>query len=216
MATPGIDYPEDRSVLDVKAVSRDDVLTSFVEEATGGELVVSVGEDSQRRRVRLDVGERLELIWRGPEELRSMPVELVEVRTGDSPTWRLRVVGPASRGQRRNAVRAPMSVPIELGLGDDLLVGATLDLSEGGSHCLLGGKPNTTTQTVEVGSVLPVTVDLDGTRVAAKAEVIRRHPREDDRIELSLRFVGLGERREDTIRRRVFAELRDLRSRGLI
>jgi c-di-GMP-binding flagellar brake protein YcgR len=145
-----------------------------------------------------------------------MPVELVEVRTGDSPTWRLRVVGPASRGQRRNAVRAPMSVPIELRLGDDLLVGATLDLSEGGTRCLLGRKPNTTTQTVEVGSVLPVTVDLDGTRVAAKAEVIRRHPREDDRIELSLRFVGLGERREDTIRRRVFAELRDLRSRGLL
>jgi hypothetical protein len=216
MATPGVDYPEDRTVLDVKAVSRDDVLTSFVEQATGGELVVSVGEDAQKRRVRLDVGERLELVWRGPEELRSLPVELVEVRTGDAPTWLLRVVGPASRGQRRNAVRVPMSVPVELGAGEGMLVGATLDLSEGGTRCLLNGKPGTATRTVEVGSVLPVTVDLDGNRLAAQAEVIRRHPRDDDRTELSLRFVGLGERREDIIRRRVFAEMRDLRSRGLI
>jgi hypothetical protein len=216
MGTPGVDYPEDRTVLDVKAVSRDDVLTSFVEEATGGELVVSVGEDSSKRRVRLDVGERMELIWRGPEELRSLPVELVEVRSGDSPTWRLRSVGPASRGQRRNAVRAPMSVPIELGAGNAVLVGTTLDLSEGGTHCLLAAKPGVEPPSVEAGAVLPVTVDLDGDRLTAKAEVIRRHLREDDHTELSLRFVGLGERREDLIRRRVFAELRDLRSRGLI
>ncbi|PWW21585.1 PilZ domain-containing protein [Geodermatophilus normandii] len=215
MGTPGVDYPEDRSVLDVKAVSRDDVLTSFVEEATGGELVVSVGEDSSRRRVRLDVGERMELIWRGPEELRSLPVELVEVRTGESPSWRLRVVGPASRGQRRSAVRTPLSVSVELGAGDALLSGASVDLSEGGMRCILGGRQEAAAA-LEVGSVLPVTVDLDGTRVSAKAEIVRRHPREDDRAELSLRFVGLGEKREDLIRRRVFAELRDLRSRGLI
>ncbi len=216
MAIPGIDHPEDRSVLDIKASSRADVLTSFVEQASSSELVVTVGEDAQRRRVRLDTGEHLELIWRGPEELRSVPAQLVEVVTGDSPTWRLKIVGPASRGQRRSAVRAPMSVPMELTAGGQVLPGTTIDLSEGGTHCLLTGKAGTAGPEIEVGGVLDVVVDLDGHRLATKAEVIRRHPREDDHTELSLRFVGLGEKREDLIRRHVFAALRDLRSRGLI
>jgi hypothetical protein len=216
MATPGVDHPEERAVLDLKASSRSDVLISFVEEVSGSELVVSVGEDAQKRRVRLDIGEQVELIWRGPEELRSLPAQLVEVVAGDSPTWRLKVVGPASRGQRRSAVRAPMSVSIEVALGERVLVGTTVDLSEGGTRCLLTGRPGVAKPEIEVGAVLPVVVDLDVDRLTVKAEVIRRHAREDHHSEWSLRFVGLGEKREDAIRRRVFAELRDLRSRGLI
>ena len=215
MATPGIDYPEDRSVLDIKAVSRDDVLTSFVEEATGGELVISVGEDSARRRVRLEPGEALELVWRGPEELRSVPAVLLDVHGGDAPTWRVRISGPSSRGQRRAAVRAPLTVALTVRAGGASRTGTTLDLSEGGTHCLLDGDPDRT-GALEVGSVVHVALDLDGRSVACKAEVIRRHPREDRRPELSLRFIGLPERDEDDVRRRVFAELRDLRSRGLI
>jgi PilZ domain-containing protein len=215
MATPGVDYPEDRSVLDVKAVSRDDVLTSFVEEATGGELVVSVGEDASRRRVRLEPGEVLELVWRGPEELRSVPAVLLDVRGGDTPTWRVRIAGPSSRGQRRSAVRAPMTLALTVHAGGSRRSGATLDLSEGGTHCLLDGEPDRS-GALEVGSVVHVSLDLDGRSLAAKAEVIRRHPREDKRPELSLRFIGLPERDQDDVRRRVFAELRELRSRGLI
>ncbi|MGR7025155.1 flagellar brake protein [Geodermatophilus sp. URMC 62] len=214
MSTPGVDHPEERSVVDVKAVSPDDVLLSFVEEASASELVLSVGTDAAQRRVRLEPGEHLELIWRGPEELRSVPAELVAVSTGDDPTWRVRTVGPASRGQRRAAVRAPLAVPLELKVGGTVLRGATLDLSEGGSRCLLaaGGEQ----PAVEAGTVVPVTVDLDGDRLTVDAEVVRHHPREDDRTELSLRFLRIGEKREDTIRRRVFAELRDLRSRGVM
>jgi hypothetical protein len=39
MSTPGVDHPEERSVVDVKAVSRDDVLLSFVEEASASASV---------------------------------------------------------------------------------------------------------------------------------------------------------------------------------
>ena len=215
MATPGVDHPEDKTVLDVKAVSRDDVLMSFVEEANGEELVISVGQDASRRRVRLEPGETLELVWRGPEELRSVPAELLDVRGGDSPTWRIRITGPSSRGQRRAAVRAPLAVPVEVHAGGTRRAGTTFDLSEGGTRCLLDGEPDRT-GALEVGSVVRVGVDLGGRALAVEAEVIRRHPREDKRPELSLRFIGLSEKDEDAIRRRVFAELRDLRSRGLI
>jgi hypothetical protein len=217
MATPGVDYPEERAVLDVKASSRPDVLLSFVEQVSGEELVLSVGEDAQRRRVRLDSGEHLELIWRGPEELRSLPAQLVEVVGGTAPTWRLKIVGPASRGQRREAVRAPVSVPVEIAVNHRVLAGTTIDLSEGGALCLLRSRIGADRPAVEVGDVLSLTVDLDGEPLTTSAEVIRHHRRwRDGHTELSLRFVGLGERGEDAIRRRVFAELRDLRIRGLI
>jgi hypothetical protein len=66
-------------------------------------------------------------------------------------------------------------------------------------------------QQVEVSLALE-----DGEPVRAKAEVVRRHPRTDRRVEVSIRFVGLPERDEDRIRARVFTELRVLRSRGAL
>jgi hypothetical protein len=214
MATPGVDYPEDRTVLDVTAVGRDDVLTAFVEEAGDGELVLSVGEDASCCRVRIEPGESLQLVWRGPAELRAVPVELAEVSGGASPTWRVRITGPSSRGQRRSAVRAPLAVPVHVVAGGQRREGRTLDLSEGGVHCVLQGEQDRT-GALEVGSVVDLTVELDGRSLTARGEVTRRHPREDLRPELSLRFVDLTERDEDDVRRLVFATLRHLRARGL-
>ncbi len=52
--------------------------------------------------------------------------------------------------------------------------------------------------------------------VTCLSEISRLHPRDDSRVELSLRFIGLSEHVQDDIRRRVFARLRDLRQRGLL
>jgi hypothetical protein len=203
-------------VVEVKATSRAEVLTSFVEQVGSGELILAVGTDASQRRVRLESGERLELLWRGPEGLRALPVELVGVEHGEAPTWRVRPAGPASRGQRRAAVRAPVSVPVELGVESQVLPGTSVDLSEGGMRCILSSATATAKHSLEAGSVVPVAIELAGRRLACQGEVVRRHPRTDERAELSLRFVGLVEKQEDAIRREVFAQLRDLRSRGLI
>jgi PilZ domain len=230
---PGIDFPDERTAVDVQTGSRDDVLVSFVEKAAGEELVLSVGQDSSHRRVRLDPGEFLDLLWRGPEELRAVPAVLVAVDAGITPTWRVRMTGPATRGQRRAAVRAPLGFPVEMSAGESLFQGRTLDLSEGGVRCLLrpvsdsaaaaeptaspdGGTVQQPSPSVEIGTVATVTMHLDGDRIACQAEVVRRHRRDDQGIELSLRLIDLGERREDVIRRHVFAGLRELRSRGLL
>jgi hypothetical protein len=251
-AVPGVDYPEVREPVDVQAASRGDALTSFVHEAGDGRLVLTVPVDRTGRRVRVDVGEYVQLVWTGPEGLRALPVELVEVIPGDEPHWRVKPIGPSTRGQRRNAVRAPMSLPVELLVGEVQLIGETVDVSEGGLRCLfrpVGGTATsdrgpglagacsvTTTPSddaapadgesaapsgrveVPVGSQHDVALTLGSqeTPVRSKAEVVRRHPRTDRRIEVSLRFVGLAERDEDRIRARVFTELRVLRSRGLL
>jgi hypothetical protein len=231
----GHDYPEERTAVDVRAASRGDVLLSFVERVADSELLLSVGQDKTQRRVRLEPSERLELIWRGPEDLRSAPAELISVDGvgSDAPMWRVRLTGPAARGQRRAAVRAPLMVPMSICVDNRNREAVSVDLSEGGVRCLLDDdatahlqRSDTATGDVEptssvdkwleVGKVVAITVDLEQEQISCEAEVIRRHHRADRRKELSLRFIGLGEYREDMIRRHVFAGLRDLRARGLI
>jgi hypothetical protein len=236
---PGVDYPEEKMPIDVRAASRGDTLLSFVEAVENGELVVSVGEDRHRKPVRLEPGEHLELMWRGPDELRAVPAELVAVETGNRATWRVRPAGPAGRGQRRAAVRAPMDYRVTLSSAAQTLEGVSLDLSEGGVRFLLDdaveepaeagavkdpaaeseptGADAATDVRLEVGSIQQVTVWFDDRdHVTAKGEVIRHFPREDKREEVSIRFIGLPEKMEDLIRARVFARLRDLRARGVL
>jgi hypothetical protein len=236
---PGIDYPEEMSPVDVLAASRGDALMSFVEKARDGELLLTVGHDRLKRPVRLEPGERLEVVWKDAAELRSVPAELVGVQTSGEPRWLVRTVGPAARGQRRAAVRAPLAFRVCIVVGDHTLEGRTLDISEGGLRCLLDSPPTTDdgatagdpgqggdtgaapaqapARAPEVAAVVPVTVWFDGRdHVSAKGEVVRHHPREDGREELSIRFIGLPEKMMDLIRREVFTGLRDLRARGLV
>jgi hypothetical protein len=263
----GVDYPETKEPVDVQCASRGDALTSFVEDSGNGPLTLTVPVDRSGRRVRIDVGEYVQLVWKGPEGLRSLPAELEEVLPGVEPHWRVRPMGPSTRGQRRNAVRAPMSLSVEALVGRTQLIGETFDLSEGGLHCLfhpVGGTstrdagtdaaPAATPTTpatspaahgpvppapsgdapagetpagdaaapgdhtdLPVGSHVEVSLALeDGEPIRVRGEVVRRHPRTDRRVEVSIRFLGLSERDEDRIRARVFTELRVLRSRGVL
>lgn len=236
---PGVDFPEERTVVDLLATSRGDVLISLVESADPTEIVVSIGEDRSRRRVRLEAGEHVEVIWRGPEELRSLPTELIAAEL-HPPQWRLRPVGPSTRGQRRSAVRAPLSLQVQMTVGEDQLRGLTVDVSEGGIRVLFAPRdpagttaPGTPAEQpaaerlqdggsdagnpLRSGAVLPMVVRLeDGDEIPCRGEVIRQIPRQDRGIELSLRFVDLPEKTQDLLRRHVFAGLRSLRARGML
>lgn len=221
---PGTDHPEQRGIVDLLVADRGDALISWVERVEGQELVVTAGQDRSQRRVRLEPGQRVEMVWRGPTELRSLPTELVAVEGG---CWRLRATGPAARGQRRAAVRAPLSLVVRVGSGTATVTGNSVDISEGGFRAVfpappasdaapLPGEAESPAVDWQVGDVIDVVVELEPGEVRTGAEVTRRHPREDDHRELSVRFIGLPEREEDQIRARVFAGLRDLRRRGLV
>jgi len=234
---PGVDFPEQRDVLDVVVSGRGEVLVSWVESADDREVVVTVGEDRDRRRATLPVGERLELVWRAASELRSLPVELTAVDVGATPVWRLRPTGPVTRGQRRSAVRAPLSLPVCMTVGTVEVVGTTVDLSEAGTRVLFedasagrtdpidGNDPEPATEDApeagtgdgvpDAGAVVSLRLSLAEGDVVCQAEVIRQIRRQDHRPELTFRFIGLREKTEDLIRRQVFAELRSLRARGL-
>jgi hypothetical protein len=211
---PGRDYPETKAVVDIQIASREDLLISWVEAGSPTELTLTVAQDRAQRRIRLDVGETLHLLWNGPDELRAMPAELIAVKDdGDEQLWHLRPLAPATRGQRRNAVRVDMTLPLSATTSDGtVLSGTTLNLSE---HGLLG-LVELSGRRPEVGDVLTFAFDVEPIPMSSRAEVIRAQSRPEGRIELAVRFIGLPERHQDLIRARVFAELRTLRSRGLI
>jgi hypothetical protein len=229
--TAGSDYPEDRSPVDVLAASRGDALMCFVEQIADDELVVTIGRDRGGQPVRLQHGERVELVWKDAGELRSLPAELTGAETAPEEVWRLRPVGPATRGQRRAAVRAPMPFRAVLEYGAVTAEGTTVDVSEGGVRASFAHAGRARAARVsdlreaaadeshapEVGSVVNLTVWFDERQhVSAKAEVIREHHHDDLKTELSLRFIGLPEKMQDLVRYEVFAGLRKMRARGLI
>jgi PilZ domain len=237
---PGIDFPEDRSPVDVLAASRGDAVMCFVEEIKDDELLLTVGQDRFGRPVRIQPGERLELVWKDGGELRSLPAELTAIDTAPLALWHISPAGPAARGQRRAAVRAPLPFRAVLQYGEVTAEGTTLDVSEGGIRAWFDlsavaiPAPDAAPEGVdgpaeeaaeeaadprapELGAVVTLTVWFDDRQqVTSQAEVTRHHDRADRRTELSLRFIGLPEKMQDLVRREVFAGLRDLHARGLL
>ena len=140
---PGTDYPEVRTVVDLLLSSRPDAMISWVEAAHSTELVLAPAEDRTRQARRLAVGERMDVVWRGPDNLLSLPAELVAVESGADPVWHLRPLGPAIRGQRRASVRAPMITPVLFEGSAGPVPGTTLDVSEGGLRVLLDARAAT-------------------------------------------------------------------------
>jgi len=246
LEVPGIDHPEERGVVELLLDDRGVVLISWVERVEGKEIVVTAGRDRNQRSARLDVGDRVEMVWKAPEELRSLPTRLVAIeKSGDDTHWRLCATGPAVRGQRRAAVRAPIPLEVRATKGRTTLTGTTVDISEGGFQSVFrpvrpdgngsgpGARPAGAVPAAagagdavaedavaatgfQVADVLDVTVLLDPGELRARAEVIRVHQRQDDLSEVSARFISLHEKAQDVIRARVFAGLRDLRQRGLL
>ncbi|GAA4730115.1 hypothetical protein GCM10023328_06160 [Modestobacter marinus] len=210
----GDDRPEVNTVVDLELAEQATALLSWVREAGPDQLVLVAGQDDERRPVRLAADEALTVVWKGADGLRALPVEFVAVRLGGpEPLWEVRPTGPTVRAQRRDAVRSALVVPVCVTLPGGDLAGATLDLSEGGCRCAVEARPGVR---AEVGTVVPVALQLDGERIRTEAEVVRALPLAGERVQLSLRFIGLGERQEDRIRALVFAELREQRRRGLL
>jgi PilZ domain len=220
-------HPAHDSVVELISASRGDTLMSWSEGLHEGDLLVTAPLDQSQRPVSLAVGEHLEVVWRGADGLRALPVVLTAAESGERSRWRLSSVGVVRRGQRRDAVRAPLTIPVRIGPEPTPVTGTTLDVSEGGLRCVLDKAQQPTRvppdgdgaagpSPARVGDVVRVAALFPDFTVTCLAEVTRHHEREDPRLELSLRFIGLTENQEDLIRRRVFARLRELRHRGLL
>lgn len=215
MGVPGVDFPETRDMVDVMVPGRGEVLVSRVETGGDSDIVVTAGETRHQRRLSLPVGERLELVWKGPEDLRSLPVELVALLPGETPLWQLRPLGPSTKGQRRSAVRAELAVPFSLRHKTHEAAGTTIDVSEGGARGVFSTPTDVKdadsafVQDLEPGDQVAVRLGFDDGEMSCQAEVVRRfQQRPDHRPEVTFKFVGLSEKDADRVRAQVFVQLR--------
>lgn len=218
------DYPEIGAIVDLIPASGGDAYMSWIDDVRDEVLVASVPRDLARRPKALAVGEQIEVIWKTSGALRCLPVVLAEMELGEGPHLCLRPTGAVKRGQRRDAVRAPLRLPVVIGTGASAVNGTTLDVSEGGLRCTLKGpRPRSGASeqvrpdsALRVGDVVRVSASFPDLAITCLSEITRRELHQDSPIEISLRFIGLAEHVQDALRRRVFARLRELRQRGLI
>lgn len=205
---PGVDHPEEQTEADVSLTGRGISVSTRVELVTGDVVVVrpSAGEYVEQAVVRPN--DVVEIYWKAKDTRRAVPAEVVDVETGTVVRWRLRTTGPAEESQRRNAVRGRVGVPVTAGIGAIELSGETVDLSENGMRAQFEGFG----VLPEAGAPLDLSFELEDGAIRTKAEVVRTQAR-GARWLMSIRFVGIEERDQDRVRRRVFQALREERAR---
>ncbi|TFV54727.1 PilZ domain-containing protein [Geodermatophilus sp. DF01-2] len=205
----GVTRPEANAEAEVTHRDHPVSVSTRVERADAGTLVVrpSVSEFVEQQVVR--VGDPVRVFWRDSISGWALPAEVSTVERGAVPRWHLAVVGPAEPMQRREAVRVRLALPLTAGINGADLEGEVLDLSEGGVRVVMDAFGNPPLP----GSVVPLTVHLEDGAIAARAEVVR-HQTRGARWGMSLRFVGLPEKEQDRLRRRVFQAMREERARA--
>jgi c-di-GMP-binding flagellar brake protein YcgR len=208
-SVPGVDHPEEQTEAEVTLVGRGISVSSRVEVVHDGFISVrpSVGEFVEQVVVR--TGDVVEVFWKTSDAQRAFPAEVTEVEQDPVVRWRMRATGPAEESQRRKAVRGRLNVPVTAAYGAAELKGKTADLSEAGVRAEFDGfgvPP-------EAGTKLDLTIALEDGVIATKAEVVRTQTR-GSRWVMSIRFVNIGEKAQDRVRRRVFQALREERARA--
>lgn len=213
---PNIDYPAADTALSVVPFGQDDALTSRVRRVGETNLHVTAPRNGVGEPVRVDSGEHLELSWQADDGFRSVQSVMVDV--APDGLWQLRVKGEATRTQRRDAVRAPLGLPVRVVFGQVELVGSTIDLSEGGLRAVFRphGDLGASIPFPRAGQPIGLVLDLYSDQLETQVEFIRRRRRTDSLHEWSLQFTVLPESAKDLIRSHVFTALRNARSRGLV
>lgn len=210
MSEPGVDHPEVDTEADITLTGRGISVSSRVEYATESVVVVRPSTGDYVEAAVAKVGDKVEIFWRNGEEGRSAPAEVAEVEEGAAPRWTMTVTGEAEHSQRRKAVRARVSMPVKaVYQGGTELIGEAIDISENGMRALIDGwglPP-------EPGMKVDLTLDLGDGAMKVVGEILRQQSR-GARWLMSIRFLGLQEKDEDRLRRRVFQALREERARG--
>ncbi len=170
---------------------------SRVADSQDQELVLEVATDQAGRRIRLPLGIEVSVWWTPPDApLRFRRYQVLDVRGGSVPTWRLRPLGDPADGDRRGAPRAPLHVPVGLALPSGMLLGETLDVSESGLRAVFAAAP--TAGFGEIPFVLPdvgeratMALLLADTRVEVGCRVVHRERLPDGRRTFRVAFEEL-------------------------
>ncbi len=209
-SVPGVDHPEEQSEADVMLAARGISVSTRVEFVDGGVIVVRPSASEFVGQSVVVPGDSVEVYWKAADTRRALPADVVEVESGSVVRWRLRIAGPAEESQRRTAVRGRVVLPVTAGHGAVDLTGESVDLSENGIRAQFEGFG----VLPESGATLDLAVMLEDGELRTAAQVVRAHAR-GARWMMSIRFVGMQEKDQDRVRRRVFQALREERAKSM-
>jgi hypothetical protein len=202
-----IDRPEERASADVTLVAHGITVTASVEESGSGLVIVKPEGDGTAWKTSVGRGDAIELYWVGGEEERTLKGLVARIEDGEDPRWHLTVNGPATRSQRRKAVRARVQVPVLIPWAGAQLTGTTVDISEAGIRSLMDGWG----VPLDPGTPCQVSLDLGETLVHLIGEVVWTSVRGAQWL-MAIKFNDVPEQAGDVLRRRVFKALRDERA----
>lgn len=211
-----IDRPEERASADVTLVAHGITVTASVEVSSSGLVVVRPEGDGAGWKAAVGRGEAVELYWVGGEEERTLKGLVTEVEDGGDggdaddgghARWHLSVNGPATRSQRRRAVRARVQLPVLIPWAGGQLTGNTVDISEAGIRAQMNGWG----VPLDPGTSCQVTLDLGDALVHLIGEVVWTQVRGAIWL-MAIKFPDVPEQAGDLLRRRVFKALRDERA----
>jgi hypothetical protein len=176
-------------------------LPSRVEDDADGVLVVSA--PTLPGGVRPDPGDRVSLRWLSRRGIGEVNGELVRRSWRPIESWWVRPIGVPMVTQRRRYARATVTIPVSVELDlepeHEPVHGTTVDIGEGGVHCIARGLDG-----IVIGEGLHLTLDIDGKRLVAGGQVLRTNPLQNGFRSFVVRFDALDRRDADHIRRFVF------------
>ncbi|MCW2580563.1 MAG: PilZ protein [Blastococcus sp.] len=207
-SVPGMDHPEEQTEAEVTLTGRGISVSARVEVVQNEFISVRPSVGDFVEQVVVKVGDVVEVFWKTEDAQRALPAEVTDVEHGAVVRWRMRATGPAEASQRRKAVRGRVVVPLQAEVGSIDLQGQTVDLSEAG----LRGEFEGFGAPPEAGTKLDLVVSLEDGALRTKAEVVRTQAR-GARWVMSIRFLGIEEKDQDRVRRRVFQALREERAK---
>lgn len=178
-------------------------LRSSVTEVAGDELVIAAPVEPPGMAP-LPLGGELSLSWTSDRGLHRLGVQLRQ-RLTRPPRWRVGVVAPPQREQRRAGYRVPVMSDVDVCLDGTWCGGRLVDLSEGGLRCLL--VPGT-----DVAERAPCRVRLDLVRrgLELSALVVRVREGVDAMVDIGVQFVDVPAALSDELRRYLFDAQREL------
>lgn len=157
----------------------------------------------------VEIGTPLSLVWTSTAGQHVLPSRLVDLPRTRVPLWRLEPQGEVVVVQRREFVRVPDTLEVELHRGDDCWVGRLADLSESGARCAVP-----TAGDLHEGDEVAVHLRIDGQALHVPAVVLAVTGGPSGRASARLRFEA--QRREaDLLRRRVLEQQRRARAMGV-
>lgn len=151
-------------------------------------------------------GTWLRLTWTTDNGYHELPAVLVALPVSRTRLWKLSPDDIPRVVQRREFVRAPDVLGVQLARGQARWAAVLCDLSEGGARCVV-----TAHEQLQVGEALVVHLQLEGRAVAVHAVLLALEPLPQGRAAVRLRFDGLR-RDADLVRRRVLEQQRRMRA----